>query len=58
MLFVLRYLDRLILDDQHNGLSNHLATVLIETSATMERFGKFKSTTLTYSDQFVGDLAE
>ena len=57
MLFVLRYLDRLILDNQRE-LAYHLAVVLNETSATLKRFGKFTSKALMDTDRFVGDLAE
>jgi len=57
MLFVLRYLDRLILDNQRE-LAYRMAGVLNETSATMKHFGKFTSKVITDTDQFVGNLTE
>ena len=45
MLFVLRYLDRLILDNQRE-LAYRLAGVLNDTAATMKHFGKFTSKAL------------
>jgi hypothetical protein len=45
MLFVLRYLDRLILENQRE-LAYRLAGVLNDTSATMKHFGKFTSKAL------------
>ena len=51
MLFVLRYLDRLILDNQRE-LAYRLAGVLNDASATMKHFGKFTPKALMDAELF------